>query len=152
MVTGRCLCGGVQFEVRGELGDTHLCYCELCRRANGRAFSANVPIPLERINGSAGESSFGNSKHLRGLSAPFVPSAVRPSMAAQSVTRTISGCGSAPCRGRPRPRSQPMFGFVPNLPGSRLTTVFRSMRPALRADPNGPIRSAKAAITAQYEG
>ena len=48
MVTGRCLCGGVQFEVHGELGETRLCYCELCRRANGSAFSANVPIPLER--------------------------------------------------------------------------------------------------------
>jgi len=29
MVTGRCLCGGVQFEVHGELGETRLCYCEL---------------------------------------------------------------------------------------------------------------------------
>ena len=47
MVTGRCLCGGVQFEVHGELGETRLCYCELCRRANGSAFSANVPIPVE---------------------------------------------------------------------------------------------------------
>jgi hypothetical protein len=48
MVTGRCLCGAVQFEVRGELGETRLCYCELCRRANGSVFSANVPVPIER--------------------------------------------------------------------------------------------------------
>jgi hypothetical protein len=50
MVTGRCLCGGVQFEVHGELGETRLCYCELCRRANGSAFSANIPIPVERYH------------------------------------------------------------------------------------------------------
>jgi hypothetical protein len=55
------------------------------------------------------------SNPLQGLSAPFVPPAVRPSVAAQSVSRTISGCGSAPCRGRPRPRSRPIFGFVPNV-------------------------------------
>jgi len=48
MVPGRCLCGGVRFEVQGELGETRLWYCELCRRGNGSAFSANVPIPLER--------------------------------------------------------------------------------------------------------
>jgi len=31
--------------VSGELGSTRLCYCELCRRANGSAFSANVRLP-----------------------------------------------------------------------------------------------------------
>ena len=45
MVKGQCLCGRVKFEVRGELGATRLCYCELCRRANGSAFSANVRVP-----------------------------------------------------------------------------------------------------------
>lgn len=48
MVTGQCLCGKVQFEIDGELGETRLCYCALCRRANGTAFSANVPVPVER--------------------------------------------------------------------------------------------------------
>jgi hypothetical protein len=47
MVKGQCLCGKVQFEVDGELGETRFCYCELCRRANGTAFSANVPILVE---------------------------------------------------------------------------------------------------------
>lgn len=48
MTSGQCLCGTVQFEIDGELGETRLCYCELCRRANGTAFSANVAIPTER--------------------------------------------------------------------------------------------------------
>jgi hypothetical protein len=59
MVTGHCLCGAVQFEVRGELGETRLCYCELCRRANGSAFSANVPIPVERYH------LIGGREHIR---------------------------------------------------------------------------------------
>src|SRR5216683_4731830 len=45
MVQGHCLCGKVRFEVSGHLGSTRLCYCELCRRANGSAFSANVRVP-----------------------------------------------------------------------------------------------------------
>lgn len=47
MVEGQCLCGKVRFEIDGELGETRLCYCELCRRANGSAFSANVAVPLQ---------------------------------------------------------------------------------------------------------
>ena len=46
MVDGQCLCGKVRFEVSGNLGDVRLCYCELCRRANGTAFSANVRVPV----------------------------------------------------------------------------------------------------------
>jgi hypothetical protein len=42
------LCGRVRYEVDGDLGPTRLCYCELCRRANGGAFSANVRVPIER--------------------------------------------------------------------------------------------------------
>jgi hypothetical protein len=46
MVDGQCLCGKVRFEVSGSLGDVRLCYCELCRRANGTVFSANVRVPI----------------------------------------------------------------------------------------------------------
>jgi hypothetical protein len=40
--TGRCLCGAVQYEVRGPLRDIFLCHCEECRRWGGYlgAFSA----------------------------------------------------------------------------------------------------------------
>jgi hypothetical protein len=48
MVMGQCLCGKVRFEVDGDLGETRLCYCELCRRANGSAFSANVRVRTEQ--------------------------------------------------------------------------------------------------------
>ena len=47
MVTGQCLCGQVRFEIDGELGETRLCYCELCRRANGSTFSANISVAVE---------------------------------------------------------------------------------------------------------
>lgn len=32
---GRCLCGGVSFEVRGPLRDVMVCHCGQCRRTHG---------------------------------------------------------------------------------------------------------------------
>ena len=54
-IRGRCLCGGFQFEIIGPIGEVRLCHCDLCRRANGTAFSANARIPLERYRVIAGE-------------------------------------------------------------------------------------------------
>jgi hypothetical protein len=47
MVRGQCLCGRVTFEIDGDVWETRLCYCDLCRRANGTAFSANISISAE---------------------------------------------------------------------------------------------------------
>ena len=42
--TGSCLCGGVAFRIAGELQAIQLCHCGQCRKANGSAFAANVPV------------------------------------------------------------------------------------------------------------
>ncbi|MBT4740111.1 MAG: GFA family protein [Rhodospirillaceae bacterium] len=50
MINGQCLCGAVTFKVDmpdDHMGETRYCYCSNCRRANGTAFSANVPVPVE---------------------------------------------------------------------------------------------------------
>lgn len=41
---GSCLCGGIQYEVRGPLGDIIQCHCRRCRKATGTAFATNSPI------------------------------------------------------------------------------------------------------------
>lgn len=38
--TGRCLCGGIRYEVRGELRDVINCHCERCRRFTGHHMAA----------------------------------------------------------------------------------------------------------------
>jgi hypothetical protein len=55
LIQGSCLCGGFQFEILAPIGEVRLCHCDLCRRANGTAFSANARIPLERYRVIAGE-------------------------------------------------------------------------------------------------
>lgn len=52
---GGCLCGGVRYEVNGPLEDIQLCHCSLCRRAQGSAFAANIPVDEARLRMISGE-------------------------------------------------------------------------------------------------
>ena len=39
MIRGSCLCGGIRYEVTGDLEEMHHCHCSRCRKAHGAAFS-----------------------------------------------------------------------------------------------------------------
>lgn len=40
MITGRCECGSVQYQVDGEINDFSHCHCSQCRRLHGAAFAS----------------------------------------------------------------------------------------------------------------
>lgn len=42
MLTGRCLCGAVTWELSGDLLATAVCHCDHCQRQGGSAFSVNL--------------------------------------------------------------------------------------------------------------
>ena len=44
VIRGRCLCGGVQFEVDRAVGPFELCHCPRCRKASGSAFLAGLGV------------------------------------------------------------------------------------------------------------
>ena len=44
LYTGSCLCGGIRYEIQGEIGEGLYCHCKRCRKANGTAFATNAPI------------------------------------------------------------------------------------------------------------
>ena len=44
MLTGSCLCGGIQYQYDGEINEISLCHCGQCRKAQGSAFAANSPL------------------------------------------------------------------------------------------------------------
>jgi hypothetical protein len=46
MHTGQCLCGGIRFEINGELAPIQICYCKQCQRAQGTALATNIPVAL----------------------------------------------------------------------------------------------------------
>src|SRR5438477_12049566 len=54
MLTGRCLCGGVRYEIDGEIGSVVCCHCSQCRRANGTAFATNASVRAEHFRLVAG--------------------------------------------------------------------------------------------------
>ena len=44
MLTGSCLCGGIQFRIDAELEPIQVCHCSQCRKAQGTPFATNTPV------------------------------------------------------------------------------------------------------------
>ncbi|RYZ10137.1 MAG: GFA family protein [Myxococcales bacterium] len=55
MLTGRCLCEGVAYEIEGELGPAYNCHCSKCRRWHGAAFRSRASIRTEQFRWVRGE-------------------------------------------------------------------------------------------------
>lgn len=53
---GRCLCGGVEFEVREAPRKLYQCHCSLCRKQSGAASSAAFVVPSDQLVWHAGQS------------------------------------------------------------------------------------------------
>jgi len=54
VLTGRCLCEGVRFEIAGALTPLGYCHCKQCQRASGSAFSANTTVAKTDLRFVAG--------------------------------------------------------------------------------------------------
>lgn len=44
MYQGSCLCGGIRYQIEGELAPIQLCHCSQCRKAQGGPFASNIPV------------------------------------------------------------------------------------------------------------
>lgn len=49
MYTGSCLCGGVAYEIDGELAPIQVCHCSQCRKAQGTALVTNIPVSTQQF-------------------------------------------------------------------------------------------------------
>jgi hypothetical protein len=47
MSTGSCLCGAIQYEIRGPIGPGFYCHCARCRKASGSAFASNAVVAAD---------------------------------------------------------------------------------------------------------
>lgn len=52
---GGCLCGAVRYAVDEPLAPIQLCHCGQCRKAQGSAFAANIPVPAAAFRLSLGQ-------------------------------------------------------------------------------------------------
>jgi hypothetical protein len=55
MLKGSCLCGGVRYEIDGELSAVTNCHCALCRKTSGSAFASGATITAASFRLLAGE-------------------------------------------------------------------------------------------------
>jgi len=69
MLYGSCLCGGVKYEISGELSGALNCHCSMCRKAHGTAFRSRASVNASDFKWLQGEelvtyfeSSLGNHR------------------------------------------------------------------------------------------
>ncbi|MGD2179974.1 GFA family protein [Lusitaniella coriacea] len=55
MVTGRCLCGAIEYQVELIPGQVYSCHCTLCQRAHGTAFATQALAVGDTLNFIKGE-------------------------------------------------------------------------------------------------
>ena len=60
MITGRCECGKVKYQVQGELADYCHCHCSVCRRIHGAAFVTWGGIARAEFSYVSGEDNVGS--------------------------------------------------------------------------------------------
>ncbi len=54
MLKGSCLCGGIRYEIDGEVGPITNCHCGQCRKASGASFATNASVSASSFRFVAG--------------------------------------------------------------------------------------------------
>ena len=63
-IAGSCLCGRVNYQISGKVGDIVHCHCKTCRKAHGAAFSSVAAVDDSdfKLSGREHLNSFESSK------------------------------------------------------------------------------------------
>ncbi|MGB6539249.1 MAG: GFA family protein [Xanthobacteraceae bacterium] len=56
MLRGSCLCGGVRYEINGNLSEAINCHCSMCRKAQGAAFRSRAKVRASDFRFVSGEA------------------------------------------------------------------------------------------------
>jgi hypothetical protein len=70
MYRGSCLCGAIQYEATA-VGAIAVCHCKRCRKANGTAFNAIVPVNAPDFRFICGASSLAKFESSPGVGRYF---------------------------------------------------------------------------------
>ncbi len=65
-LTGKCLCGAIEYEIEGGIGPIVNCHCSKCRRWHGAAFRTRSAVKRKNFKWIKGEehlSKYRSSKH-----------------------------------------------------------------------------------------
>ena len=72
-MTGGCLCGGVRYEVTGELGPLGHCHCRTCRKAHAAAFATTARVAREAFRWTEGAGVVAGFESTPGKTRYFCP-------------------------------------------------------------------------------
>lgn len=78
MHKGSCLCGAIEYEISGDLGSVLFCHCSRCRKANGSAFSAVLPVSASNFRIIKGQESLRTYQTEAGVQRVFCGSCGSP--------------------------------------------------------------------------
>lgn len=105
MHTGSCLCGAIRFTIADPLAPIQLCHCGQCRKAQGAAFAANVPVAADAFRFTAGEEALRTYESSPGKVRAFCGRCASPIFSrrdtAPEVLRIRAGVLDAPVQSRP---------------------------------------------------
>ena len=71
MLTGRCLCGAIAFEIEGNVSGIWLCHCSKCRRSTGSAFHPAALCRKTRFRWLSGEEEIASYQQSGGYRSTF---------------------------------------------------------------------------------
>jgi class 3 adenylate cyclase len=64
LVTGRCMCGEICYEINQPVIETGLCHCRMCQRFNSAPFSVWAVFPVEAVRFTRGEPKYYTSSRI----------------------------------------------------------------------------------------
>ena len=70
---GKCLCGKVEFEIKGKLPSLYQCHCSLCRKQGGSSSNSATIVPLDSLCWIQGEEQITRYRKASGFSSFFCP-------------------------------------------------------------------------------
>ena len=63
MIRGGCLCGGIRYEISGEVAEMSFCHCQMCQRIHGTPFGSYAKIHPQQHRFTRGEELIAFNEH-----------------------------------------------------------------------------------------
>lgn len=125
VLSGGCLCGGVKYEISGDLFMAAYCHCSMCRKAHGSAFRPRSLVWAKDFRWVHGDSSVAEYISSPGVHRTFCRNCGSPLIAFSDQYPTIFNLPLGTLDGDPgiRPEAHwhvaskaPWFEITDNLP------------------------------------
>ena len=75
---GKCICGEIQFELKGTIPNLYQCHCKLCQKQGGSASNTSTIIAINQFVWLSGEDKITFYKKDTGFSSNFCSSCGSP--------------------------------------------------------------------------